>query len=190
MRLELRPGFWLFLLLLAWLDPLDGFFPFLAACALHEAGHLAAIRLCGGSVKGICLDFADAQIETGFLSDRAEMLCALAGPAVNLLCALSLRLLPEFAVLSLLLALGNLLPIRFLDGGRILHAGLSLHLDADAVYRVCEAVSIFCCVLLSAAAAWAMLAWKTGLWPLLGILLLLLKHAKIGKTYDFPGFFG
>lgn len=186
MELELRPGLWLFLLLSAWLDPLHCFFPFLAACILHEAGHLAAIFLCGGSVRRIRLDFADAQIETGFLPARAEILCALAGPAVNLLCALSLRLLPEFAVLSLLLALCNLLPIRFSDGGRILYAGLSLHLQADTAERICEAVSILFCLLPAVFAVWAMLAWKTGLWPLLGALLLLIKHVKIRKSFDFP----
>ena len=186
MELELRPGLWLYLLLLAWLDPLHCFFPFLAACILHETGHLAAIFLCGGSVRRIRLDFADAQIETGFLPARAEILCALAGPAVNLLCALSLRLLPEFAVLSLLTAICNLLPVRFSDGGRILHAGLSLHLQADTAEHVCEAVSLSCCLLSAFFAVWIVFAWKTGLWPLLGVLLLLIKHAKIRKSVDFP----
>ena len=52
-------------MLLAWLNYIDRAFlvPMtLIACALHELGHVAAIRLLGGSVKGVRLTAIGAEL--------------------------------------------------------------------------------------------------------------------------------
>jgi len=124
-KIECTPAFLPGMCLLAWFDPLGAFRPFLIAAAAHELGHIAAILLCGGRIDGIRLGLGDASIRTGFLTYRAELVCALAGPAVNLLCFAAFRTrFSAFAAMSLLLGAFNLLPMRPLDGGRLLRAAL------------------------------------------------------------------
>ncbi len=107
---------------------------FAAAALLHEAGHLAALRLLGGRVERICLRLSGGEIRyRGRLSYGGDALVALAGPLANLLCALlcaaAARRWPEpwlyrFIGCHVTLALFNLLPALPLDGGRILQAAL------------------------------------------------------------------
>ncbi len=124
MKVEISGGF---LLLLAWLNYLDGqnIVPLaLAACACHELGHFAVIRLLGGDIRALRLSAVGAEMELNApLTDARECLAALAGPGVNLLLAvLSCRWEGGalFAGLNLALACLNLLPVTPLDGGRTL----------------------------------------------------------------------
>ena len=126
-RVEATGGF---LLLTAWLNYADtqGLIPLaLAACALHEGGHLLALRAMGAEVAGT-------------MSYPQELLSALAGPGCNLLLAALFCRLPGgslFAGLNLALALFNLLPIGALDGGRVLRAALNWLVSPQAGDRVC-----------------------------------------------------
>ncbi len=114
--------------------------PVAVAVLLHEGGHILAARLCGVRLGEMRIDLFGARLGLcGLMSYRQERLIAAAGPAVNLLSAaavlisagragesgLSDILLCEgsasvFAASSLGLAAINLLPVRSLDGGRIL----------------------------------------------------------------------
>ncbi len=124
-RIDVRPGFALFVLALAYFDTAGLFFPYFSAAALHEGGHLLALWGLRGQLQRVTLGFGDVQIRTAPLPPGTEALCALAGPAANLLCAgLFLRILPEFAGVSLALGAFNLLPIFPLDGGRLLRLAL------------------------------------------------------------------
>ena len=62
----------------------------LLSAACHEMGHLAALRLAGARVTQFRLNAfgAEIQADTRYLSYPREILCTLAGPAVNLLLAL------------------------------------------------------------------------------------------------------
>ena len=129
-RVEATGGFFL---LLAWLNYVDRSFlvPLaLLACAAHELGHVAVIRLLGGSVKQIRLTAVGAELALDRpLSYWQEGLSALAGPGVNLLLALASCNAAGgavFAGLNLTLALFNLLPVGRLDGGRALRCTLAL----------------------------------------------------------------
>lgn len=114
-----------------------------AAILLHEAGHLAAARLCGipcrrgsAALGGLRLifDFSSA----GYLR---EAVVHAAGPAAGLLGALLAARVPgweAFGGCSLLLAAVNLLPCEGLDGGGILLCLLRLTplgLRADRAVR-------------------------------------------------------
>ena len=132
-----------FLLLAAWLNYLDdqGIVPLaLGFCALHELGHLLAIRLAGGRVRRLSITAVGAEMEVDrCLSYGRECLAALAGPAVNLLLALLLCRLPggELAAgLNLVLACFNLLPVGRLDGGRALGCFLAWRLGPEAAWRL------------------------------------------------------
>lgn len=147
-RVEVTSGF---LLLLAWLNYLDRslLVPMaLAACAFHELGHLAVIRMLGGAVRGIRLTAVGAElILTRPLGYWQEGLSALAGPGANLLlavlfCHFSGGL--TFAGLNLALALFNLLPAGRLDGGRALHCTLALLVGPEPAERAGERLNCLC----------------------------------------------
>ncbi len=93
---------------------------------------------------------------SAFLSYREELLIALAGPLVNLgvcLIALPFSSVPwlwAFGEMSMLTALGNLLPVGELDGDRILYCYLSQKGRGEVAERVRHWLGFFtlCFVLL------------------------------------------
>lgn len=127
-RLEVSGGFLLVAAALFYWDT-DGILPLAAlAAALHELGHYTAVRILGGQVALFRLTAVGGDMRldgTRPLSYPRELAAILAGPAVNLLCALCAARLAGgreaaylFAGLNLSLGAFNLLPICPLDGGR------------------------------------------------------------------------
>ena len=100
------------------------------AVLLHETGHLIAMWICDCQPKSIKLVPASISITRGFTSKKCgEGIIAVAGPLVNILMFGSLyinykisahTLSLEAALINLLVALFNLLPVCGLDGGTIL----------------------------------------------------------------------
>lgn len=150
-RYEVEGSFLFCAALLYYLDR-DGIFLWLVFfCTLHELGHYAAIRLMGGRITGLRLSCAGAEMRLSAarpLSQGGMLLTALAGPGVNLVLALMSVLMVRYGLgerfyllagMNLALGLFNLLPVRWLDGGRALAAGLRmLDLDADGITRLCS----------------------------------------------------
>ena len=97
---------------------------FYTACAVHEAGHIIALEITGGSISGIVMSGAGIRIDTQkscTYSIRKSLFVLVAGPAVNLIMyVLFRRCGGAFPVINLTLALYNLLPFRSLDGGAII----------------------------------------------------------------------
>ncbi len=110
---------------------------------LHEIGHAVAARRNGIGVRGITLWVLGGQAELDRLCDtpRAEFQVAAAGPAANgaLAALLSVSgwwihsltgarigpgVLGWLAIMNLVIAISNLIPVAPLDGGRILTAWL------------------------------------------------------------------
>lgn len=130
--LQVTPGFWLLMAAVWLIDPAVLLWT-LPAAALHELGHLGALWLVGGRVRGLRLSALGAELLLdGPLSYRQELPVALAGPMVSVAAALlaagSHRYL--FAGLSLALGLFNLLPVYPLDGGRATRSLCALLLPA------------------------------------------------------------
>lgn len=146
-RLTVSPGFVVLLALLCYLDEGLGLLGWgLLACALHELGHVAAVRLLGGGVKGLRLTAVGAELALDGarpLSYGREALAALAGPGVSLLTAGLAAGGRRFLLAGLSLGQGlfNLLPILPLDGGRALGLLLSARLGEDGAERVLAAAS-------------------------------------------------
>ena len=67
----------------------------LMAAAIHELGHLAALRLLGVRIYGMEVEAWGAVIRTEPLSPREELLCAAAGPCAGLLLCLLWSWLPR-----------------------------------------------------------------------------------------------
>jgi Zn-dependent protease len=91
------------------------------AMLLHECGHIVMAMLCGVKVKKIGIS------RMGFYTVRepgprwANLCVSFAGPAVNFLLAFVLReVAPTFALVNLIAAVFNLLPVPNSDGSRIL----------------------------------------------------------------------
>ncbi len=132
-RVEITAGALVLWAALFYLDQGGAVPQVLAACALHEGGHLLAIRLLGGRVAAFRVSCVGAELRLSSrhpLGPGRELAAALAGPAVNLLLALACAGLGEgwhcFAGLNLALGCFNLLPLYPLDGGRALGCLLAL----------------------------------------------------------------
>lgn len=166
--LRVTPGFAVLLGVLIALDPADLCLPLLAAAAVHELGHLTALRLCGVAVTELRFGALGAVIATEPMSPETERRCTAAGPFASLLGLCLLRFFPRFALLSGLLALANLLPVWPLDGGRIFRTLWPER--AELVSGLTAAVLLLAGCLLAAVFHW-------GLWPLLLATALLGKFA-------------
>ena len=117
------------------------------AALFHELGHMAAAWGWGIPLRGLRLDLFGARMELGgLLSYRAELAVAAGGPLVSLAAAALVWPLGcflggayLFSAVSLGLGLINLLPVRSMDGGRMLFCVLSLLFGermADVTLRV------------------------------------------------------
>lgn len=121
-RIETDGGFWLVLGLMVLLLPLRFLAGVILAAAVHEAGHLLAIRWTGSRVLRLELHSGGARIVTDPMEPGQEILCALAGPAAGALTTLAWGCFPELALAGAVQTVFNLLPLGELDGGRALDA--------------------------------------------------------------------
>ena len=117
---ETSPGFFLYMALLAFVLPLPWSLAALSAGAVHEAGHLIALKALKIPVRSIRLEAAGARIQALFSSNRQELICAAAGPAAGLLVSLLFPIYPRLALCAMAQTAFNLLPLMPFDGGRVL----------------------------------------------------------------------
>ena len=92
---------------------------FLIAAALHELGHLAALRLCGGKLRRLRLSAVGGRMDCVMPEDRARcFFIHFAGAAMNFAAFALFRLLdlPLLAGANFVLSIFNLLPVCPLDG--------------------------------------------------------------------------
>ena len=112
-------GFWIVLALMVLLFPFRFLIGVVLAATIHELGHLIAIRLTGGRVRGIFLHGGGARIESGPMEPGHGIVCALAGPGAGALTVLAWRWVPELAAAGLIQTIFNLIPVYPLDGGQV-----------------------------------------------------------------------
>lgn len=121
-EIEITPGAFVTAAACVLLLPLKWIISVLIAAAVHEMGHLAALKYCGIPVCGIRIGSCGVKILTVFMLPKQEILCSAAGP----LCSLSLLLLwgeyPLLSFIGLVQGVFNLLPFYPMDGGRIVKA--------------------------------------------------------------------
>ena len=152
----------------------------LPAALLHELAHYAVLRLCGVRTARFTLTGLGASLyvsELHRLSYGAELLSAAAGPLMNLLLWVLLSLtgreeLTLFAGAQMVLGVLNLLPVRPMDGGRILWLATAYLTEPYTADRVAAAVGLAASSALLALCLWLVLTTGSGLFLLLGALWL------------------
>ena len=113
---------------------------------------------------------------------RQELLAALAGPLVNLVCgALFCMRSPAFAAYSLMLGIYNLLPVWPLDGGRAVRCALAQHLPLARAEKVSRRSSFAVCAALLLAGIILTFFRRAGLWPLGTAAYLTLRLLTLAK---------
>lgn len=153
-RVRVRASFWALVVLAVVISPVTAVAAVLSAAALHELGHLAALRHYGVRVRAFRLTALSAELDApsaARLSYGREMIVTLAGVGANLLCAALLAALGVwtgrewafvFAGAHLVLAAFNLLPVAPLDGARALYLAAAFLLGPAAGERITAAVSV------------------------------------------------
>ncbi|MBQ8974309.1 MAG: M50 family metallopeptidase [Oscillospiraceae bacterium] len=152
----------------------------LLCAAVHEGGHLLAIRLMGRHVDSVEVEFLGVSMRCETASYTQELIAASAGPAASFVLAAGLALLgkapqDEFCVMtcgmSAVLGAFNLLPIMPLDGGRILRAWAMMATDIDAAERIVGVTGIISCLGLVGLGVWNTFA--SGNWTALAAAIVL-----------------
>jgi len=152
-----------------------------SAAALHELGHLAAVRLLGGRTAGFTLSPFGGELRAAGLSYPGELAAVLAGPGTNLLACLVLAALPAsteagytFLGANLVLGVFNFLPAAPLDGWRAWDLLLCWLLGPDRGGRWASVLGALGSAVLTLGLLWLMVRSGGNVWLLpaaLGIAL-------------------
>lgn len=111
----------------------------MAACILHEAGHLAVMSAVGLPVKKICLYGAGIKIvpEKKLIGYARELAVLLGGVMMNFILFAAFYFLSDdpnaklFAAVNLVTGGFNLLPLKGFDGGKIVSLAAEKYVRAD-----------------------------------------------------------
>lgn len=155
-KVKISLGFLVMIALLVLLDGTVYMFYILGSVFAHELAHILAIRRVNGRISAVTFKAFRICIElpNNLISYRDEIWIAFAGPLTNL-CILGCTLLvclfyksfPGAIFLcatNLALFLLNMLPVEFLDGGRMLKSWLLTQMEPDTAERICGVISGAC----------------------------------------------
>ena len=164
--------------------------PALFAIIMHEIGHLFMMWLLECSPKRVKLIPASIQITTPFQKRyRNDLLIAIAGPAVNIVLFLTLyfnylafgnEITLYFALLNLVIAIFNLLPVNGLDGGTILYCVLAKFKGSDKAAVILRIITLILAILIIVTAVTLTFRGNFNLsFYIIGIYLLIMSLVKL-----------
>ena len=171
----LQCAFWLLFLPVQWVLALG------VSVAVHELGHMVALRLMRVPINEINIAPSGVILQTPPLEIWKEILCALTGPACGLCLVLLYRWLPELALFSLFHSVYNLLPVYPADGGRILLGLCQWLMPSGTGSKIAKAVGTVTAVMLAVAGLFGALFTKIGLFSIvlgMGLAVRALKKQK------------
>ena len=179
-------SFWLLILLAAIVSPLTIVLSILLAAALHECGHLLALRAFHVPIEGLRLSAFGAVLHARGaqrLSYGRELVVTLAGCGMNLVCGVltawfSLHYVWVegfvFAGAHILLCAFNLLPIPPLDGSHALNLAVSALFGPLVGDAVAALAGVLCSLALLGGGALVIFA-------ALALLLSALKELRLAR---------
>ena len=159
LKLRLEPGAYITAATALLFLPVKWLCAGILAAFIHEAAHIAAIRLLRGQVYGIRISASGAKIEACIDGGGREALCALAGPAGSLSLLILAESYPEVTICGLVQGIFNLIPVYPMDGGRILRCFLP--------ETICAGIEGASMVLLWGVGIWLGIGKHLGLLPLI-----------------------
>ena len=189
---------WLFYLLIS---NTPFIIPLICAIALHEAGHLFCALLLKIKIKSFELSILGGQIKTcEALSYTDELIFAIGGPLFgvlgfaftfglamnNIFITFYRDFLFPFSILSLCLAIFNLVPLASLDGGRILKCILCLLFSLDTAEKLMRFSSFLSLISLWMLSVYMMLKISSGVPMFVFCLIFFIKcFILYNKNRDF-----
>lgn len=188
-RLELDGGFILLVALLFLFDNSGLLLPLAISVAVHEIGHYIFIKIFGGHVHTLKLEFVglDMEYEGMDISYWQEVLIAISGPLFSFILAYCAALYGKhngsqdayyLAGVSFVLGLFNAMPVRQLDGGRSLYMLVSWLFGINIAEIVVCAVSCVTIFLLLTAGAALLIITRWNFTLLVFALWLLASYCK------------
>lgn len=162
--------------------------PLVAAIVLHEFGHLLAVRVFGGKMRGfgpapfgLCINYDESR-----MSLLGEAAVAAAGCVINLAMVIaSFALykvlgidLIDFGIVNAALFLLNILPIRPLDGGNLLSVTVEMLFGINAAYIVTAVVTYAFGAVIFFFSSYLLLTSVSGIYPLLFSIYIFVYNAK------------
>lgn len=153
-KVSISPYFYIVLPAALLLLPLQWFFAWSMAVAVHEIGHYLALRLCRVPIRRLEITPLGIRMHIGGLTNRETLVCALSGPAAGLLLIAASKIFPYTAVCAFIQGLFNLMPIYPLDGGRALRAAFLLLHFGDKTVRAMETAIFSAAILMIAYIIW------------------------------------
>ncbi len=148
------------------------------ASTVHELFHLAAIKICNGTVWQINIMLSGTVIQTDLLLPWQEALCALAGPAGSAMLLLIARWLPQAALCGCLQCAYNLLPVYPNDGGRFIKAVLERIITQSAAIKAIRILNHAVLLSLLAGSICISICYRLGPVPVLVVMILWWKTKK------------
>lgn len=145
MDVEVGFGFFAVPALILCIDGGEGFIAAMLACAVHEAGHALASRICRIRISGISLGAFGIHMYANFgaVSYLRRAFISLAGPLMNLVFfVLLLPLDRSCAAVELILFTFHMLPAVPLDGGAALYSALCAGLLKEYAERIIVVLSV------------------------------------------------
>lgn len=181
-KIKISIPFLCLIALMYMLDFRSAFLPTLFAVLIHELSHIAAIKLCGGTVDEIDIRAFGIRAnvpELRFMSYKKEIIIAAAGPCAGILTAMgaaatadmfNINSLDYFIGVNIVITAINLIPVYPLDGGRIVLSLALMLLPMRCAYVISYILAIFSIAALLALCA--LLAIRQALNPSLVIFAL------------------
>lgn len=177
-KLYLTGGMYLYLAFLILFLPLRWLAALAVSTLVHELFHMAAIRLCGLPIHSVRLGVGGAVIHTPAMTDRQELLCALAGPLGGLCLLFFGKWLPMTAICAAFQSIYNLLPLYPSDGGRILRCGARIMFPERTALRLCKIIETGFLVCAAVLGLYGTCVLRLGLLPVLISVAMILRTKK------------
>ena len=175
-RIDLKPLDCLLLALMCMVVPLEWLLASVAAAAVHEAFHLLAVNLCGGTVYSVRIGGSGAVMDSALTEGWKELLCILAGPAGSFAVMLVSAWFPRTAVCALVQGVYNLLPVYPLDGGRAVRCVTSMLFRETTGRTIDSALEWMTVILVCVSGVAGTCVLDLGYLPLLMAGIFSLKH--------------